>query len=91
MKFCSCEKPLPPSNPRRSGCNRCGFRIPPPPEPRPIVHHCGRCLDELQPGFTGGMLYEVNGGVTKTLVYICSTCIPDVIEFAVQGRPPQHH
>jgi len=91
VKFCKCERPLKPNDPRRTGCNRCGFRIPPPREPAPIMHHCARCLTDLPPGHPGGRFWMVaEGGVAKWLHRFCPTCADDILEYAVTYRDPRH-
>ena len=90
MKFCRCEVPRPSSNPRRTDCNRCGFRLPPASDPPPIMHHCARCHTDLAPGHSGGMFWKVDPPVAEWLIRLCPTCCDDVLEYAVTYREPQH-
>lgn len=89
MKHCRCEKPRVPNDPRRTSCNRCGFRIPEPQPPAPIIHHCARCLTDLRPEDACGRFWMVEqGGVAKWLHRFCPTCAEDILEYAVSYRDP---
>lgn len=79
---CRCETPLRSSNPRRRDCNRCG-KVIEERAPAPIVHHCARCLEELLPGHTGALLYQMDGGVALHMVRFCASCSKSVFELAV--------
>lgn len=49
----------------------------------PIVHFCARCLEEMPPGHSGAMLWEVDQGVALHLIRFCPPCSKSVFELAV--------
>lgn len=69
---------------RGTGCIKCGRPMPPKPQP-PIMHHCHRCLRDLEPGHTGAMLYHlVDGHVATSMQRFCSDCEPIITERAMR-------